>query len=215
MKRILKFCSAALLAVMAVTMAAPAMKSYAAKEFTYAEQASKKQVTQLEMKDGEQTDLCFIGAPDYKKYTCKWESSNEDVAVVDNKGVITAKAQGVAEITLLLGDGKAYTSTPVTVTVVNMDLTVGNSGNKAMNLVELKKGEAVDLNFYGITDWSSRKNVYLTEWFSSDTEVASVDYANGVVTAVSEGTSVVIFYIYDMEKDVLLSSAPVTVIVTE
>lgn len=215
MKRILKFCSAALLAAMIITMTAPTMESYAAKEFTYAEQESKKQVTQLEMKDGEQVDLCFIGAPDYAKYGCKWTSSNEEVAVVDKKGVITAKAQGVAEITLTLGDGTVYTSTPVTVTVINMELTVGNAANRAMNLVELKKGETLDLNFYGITDWSARKGAYLTEWFSSDTDVATVAYEDGVVTAVEEGMSVIIFYIYDMEKDVLLSSAPVTLMVTE
>lgn len=215
MKTIMKFVSMVMVAVTVSIMAVPAITGYAAKEFTYAEQTSKKQVTELSMKPGEKTDLCFIGAPDYTKYTCKWISSNEDVATVDSKGVITAKTQGTAKISLVLGDGTAYTSKPVEVTVLSMTLTAGNSANKAMSVVELKKGSCLDLNFYGVTDWSQRKNVYLTEWTTSNPAVVTVDQSNGIVTAVAEGIAVVNFYIYDMEKDVLLSSAPVTVIVAE
>ena len=167
------------------------------------------------MKSGEKTDLCFKGVPDYAKYTCKWISSNEDVATVDGKGVITAKTQGTAKISLVLGDGTAYTSKPVEVTVFSMTLTAGNSTNKAMGFVELKKGSVLDLNFYGVTDWSERKNVYLTEWTTSNVAVATVEQSTGVVTAVEEGTAVVIFHLYDMEKDMLLSSTPVIVIVAE
>ena len=215
MKPILKFISMVLATVIFATMAVPAVTGYAAKEFTYAEQNSKKQVTELSMKPGEKTDLCFKGVPDYAKYTCKWISSNEDVATVDGKGVITAKTQGTAKISLVLGDGTAYTSKPVEVTVLGMTLTAGNSTNKAMGVVELKKGSSLDLNFYGVTDWSERKNVYLTEWTTSNVAVAAVDQANGIVTAVAEGIAVVNFYLYDMEKEVLLSSTPVTVIVAE
>lgn len=213
MRRIMKFLSLAMAAVVLTTMAAPAITGYAAKEFTYAEQDSKKQVTELAMKPEEEVDLCFKGVIDYMHYTCKWVSSNEEVATVDNTGVITAKAQGTAEISYVIGDGTVYTSQPVKVTVISMTLTAGNSKNKAMDVVELEKGKTLDLNFYGVTDWSSRKKVYLTEWTTSNEAVAKVDQSTGVVTALTEGTSVVIFHIYDMEKDILLSSAPVTVIV--
>ncbi len=215
MKSILKFISMVLATVIFATMVTPTVTGYAAKEFTYAEQNSKKQVIELTMKSGEKTDLCFKGVPDYAKYTCKWISSNEEVATVDGKGVITAKSQGTVKISLILGDGKAYTSKPVEVTVLDMTLTAGNSINKAMRGVELKKGSVLDLNFYGVTDWSERKNVYLTEWTTSNVAVAAVDQSNGIVTAVAEGTAVVIFHLYDMEKDMLLSSTPVIVIVAE
>ncbi|MBP3569202.1 MAG: Ig-like domain-containing protein [Lachnospiraceae bacterium] len=216
MKQIRKILSAALLTAVMVTAAAPSMESYAAaKEFTYADQKSGEKVTQLEMSPEEKVDLCFKGVPDYYKYKCVWTSSNEDVATVDGYGVITAKSQGTAEVVLTLGDGSVYTSEPVTVTVVSMNLTAGNSGNKAMDVVELKKGATLDLNFYGVTDWSARKGVYLTEWLTSNTAVATVEQSTGVVTAEAEGTAVVVFQIYDMEKNILLSSAPVTIIVTE
>ena len=215
MKRVLKFLSVALAVVMVTSAAAPAVKSYAAREFTYAEQGTSTRVTELEMKPEEKVDLCFKGVSDYKKYTCTWISSNEDVATVDKKGEITAKAQGTTEIYLVLGDGTAYTSEPVVVSVISMSLTAGNASDKAMDVVELEKGKTLDLNFYGVTDWSKRKNVYLTEWLSSNEDVVTVDQSNGLVAAVEKGMSVVVFQIYDMERDILLSSAPVTIIVTE
>lgn len=215
MKRTLKFVSMLMVAAVLVTIMVPAVSGYAAKAFTYAEQVSKKQVTGLTMKPGEKTDLCFIGVPDYAKYTCKWSSSNEDVATVDNKGLITAKAQGTAKISLMVGDGSVYSSEPVLVTVNGMTVTIGNSSNKAMSVAELKVGDTLDFNFYGVTDWTARKNAYLTEWTTSNEAVAAVSQSNGVVTAVTEGVTVVMLQLYDMEKDVLLSSVPVTVIVTK
>lgn len=215
MKCNLKTLSAALIASVLVTVTAPVTQTYAAKEFTYAEQISKQEVTQLEMKPEETTDLCFLGAPDYQSYTCTWTSSDETVATVDKMGVITAKGQGTAEITLTIGDGSIYTSKPVTVTVISMTLTAGTQSNKNMNVAELKKDATLDLNFYGVTDWSLRKSSYLTEWTTSDESVVQVNQSNGVITGVSEGTAIVTFHIYDMEKDILLSSAPVTVVVTK
>ncbi len=215
MKHFMKFISVALVAAVMISMSVPAVKTYAAKEFTYAEQKTKAGVTQLEMKPEEQVDLCFLGAPDYSKYKRNWVSTNEDVATVDNMGVITAKAQGTAKISLVIGDGTVYISEPVEVTVVSMNLTVGNSSDKAMDILELKKGMALDLNFYGVTDWSARKNVYLTEWISSDESVVTVEQSTGVITAEEEGISIVVFQIYDKERNILLSSSPVTVIVTK
>jgi len=193
----------------------PSVTADGARIFTYAEQKTKKQVTELSMKPDETVDLCFKGVLDYTHYTCKWVSSNEEVATVDNSGVITAKAQGTAKITFVVGDGKAYTSTPVEVTIVSMNLTAGTSKNKAMSVEQLKVGKTLDLNFYGVTDWAYRKSAYLTEWTTSDSKVATVNQSTGLVTAVAPGVTVVIFHIYDMERDILLSSSPVTVIVTE
>lgn len=216
MKRVLKIVSVALVLVGLVTTSAPAtLQAYAAKEFTFAEQKTKKQVTELEMKPEDKVDLCFKGVANYMQYTYTWLSSNEEVATVDRYGVITAKSQGTTEISLQVGDGSAYTAEPVLVTVISMDITAGNSSNKAMSMEELKQGKTLDLNFYGVTDWSERKGAYLTEWVSSDETVVAVNQENGVVTAVSEGIAVIVFQIYDMEKNILLASRPVTVKVTK
>ena len=101
------------------------------------------------------------------------------------------------------------------VTVYNMQITAGTPAKKAMEMTELKKGQTVDLNFYGVTDWFSRKSAYLREWISSNPDVVSVDETLGVITANAAGTAVVVFYLYDMDKGVLFSSEPVTVIVSE
>ena len=103
MKRNLTIFSVAIALFAIVNTVTPIAQVYGALEFTYAEQKSKDKVTQLELRPEEQVDLCFLGAPEYNKYTCTWTSSDEAVATVDNKGNITAKAQGTAEIMFTQG----------------------------------------------------------------------------------------------------------------
>ena len=199
---------------MAVSLIAPAQTARAA-ENGVALQGTKAVVTEYELeKAGDSVDFCFLGAPSDWWSTYKWTTSNPEVATVNTAGVVTAVSTGTTTITITAGADASYVHS-VTVTVYNMQLTAGNSKNKAMDTVELKKGKTLDLNFYGVTDWSSRKSAYLTEWVSSNADVVSVNEANGVITAEKAGVAVVVFYLYDMEKDVMFSSAPVTVVVTE
>lgn len=212
--KLLKKLAGLMVLVMVITVTAPGMVSYAA-ENGVALQGTKTVVTEYELeKAGDKVDFCFLGAPSDWWGTYKWTTSNPEVATVDTAGVVTAVSTGTTTITITAGADASYVHT-VTVTVYNMELTAGNSGNKAMDTVELKKGKTLDLNFYGVTDWSSRKSAYLTEWISSDTDVVSVNETNGVITAEKAGVAVVTFCLYDMEKDVLFTSAPVTVVVTE
>lgn len=198
-----------------VSLAAPTAAVNAATVSGVALQGTKTVVTEYELeKAGDTVDFCFLGAPSDWWGTYQWTTSNPEVATVDKSGIVTAVSTGTATITITAGADASYVHS-VTVTVYNMELTAGNSRNKAMEVVELKKGKTLDLNFYGVTDWSSRKSAYLTEWVSSNTDVVSVNETNGVITAKAAGSAVVIFYLYDMEKDVLFSSAPVTIVVAE
>ena len=214
MKRFFKKVAIVTMLAMAVSFVGPAMTARAA-ESGVALQGTRTIVTEYELeKAGDTVDFCFLGAPVNWGSTYKWTTSNPEVATVDKAGVVTAVSTGTATITITAGTNASYTHT-VTVTVYNMNLTAGNSANKAMDTVELKKGKTLDLNFYGVTDWSARKSAYLTEWVSSNVGVVSVNETNGVITAEKAGVAVVTFYLYDMEKDVLFTSAPVTVVVTE
>ncbi len=196
-------------------MVTPENRYYAAVEFTYAEQNTKKKVTELEMSPGEKKDLCFIGVTNSYNYTCTWFSSNEEVASVDKKGVITAKSQGTTEIILQIGDGTDYISESIKVTVISMNLTIGTSSNREMNVLEVKNGDTKDLNFYGITDWGTRKSAYLTEWISCDESIVTVEQSTGVITAKNKGITIIYFQLYDLEKHILLTSSPVVVVVGE
>ena len=114
-----------------------------------------------------------------------WESSDEAVATVDDKGTVTAVADGTAVISASIGD---YTASCI-VRCVNV------TGNKGVN----REDSEYVINYEDVT--LSRKGEYFQltlksvtgsempefTWKSSDTSVATVD-AKGVVTAVANGT---------------------------
>lgn len=199
-------------AVVLLSLSAPTVGAYAA-EAGVALQDSKEIVTTYELDQaGDEVDFCFLGAPSNWRSTYQWESSHPEVAVVDQNGVVTAVSTGSTVITIRCG---AEYVQMVTVTVYDMDITIGTAGNKVMTTLALKTGSTLDLNFYGVRDWTARKSNYLVEWYSSKSDVVSVNELNGIVEAKKEGTAMITFYLYDMEKDVLFTSASVTVVVTE
>ena len=214
MKNFFKKMAVVMALVMAVSMTAPLMGAYAAED-GIALQGTKKVITEYELQmAGDTVDFCFFGAPEDWRTTYQWTTSNPEVATVDKAGVVTAVSTGTATITITAGADAGYVQN-IVVTVYNMRITAGTSAKKAIQMAELKKGQSVDLNFYGVTDWTARKSAYLREWGSSNPDAVSVDETLGIITANKVGTAVVVFYLYDMDKDVLFSAEPVTVIVTE
>lgn len=209
MKPILRKGAVLLASALVISSAAPATGFvYAAKNFTYAYQTGGE-VSKLAMEKGDSIDLRFLGVKDYKNYSLSWKSSNPQVAVVDSSGVITAIADGTAVITLEVGDGSAYTSAGVAVTVGEIpetNISLGTSKDNTFTQYTLELGNTVDLNFYGVVNWSS--SLYSTQWASSNTNVVTVN-KSGVVTPVAPGKASVTISIVNKMSGNALSVIPV------
>ena len=192
---------------MVVTLAAPAAQSaYAATEFTYAYQNAGA-VDTLYMEAGDEVDLCFKGVMDYKNYTLEWKSANPLVATVDNKGVVKAVENGTTTIELVVGDGSVYTSTPVKVIVgEEVKVSLGTSKEDTFTTKTLEVGEAVDLGFYGVPNWSEKN--YSFTWISNAPEVVKVDQ-KGVCAAVAAGSATVTVAIVNNVTGETLNVTPV------
>ena len=130
MKPTLRKGAVLLASALVISSAAPATGNvYAAKNFTYAYQTGGV-VSSHAMETGDSVDLRFLGVSDYKNYALSWTSSNPEVAVVDNNGIVTALKDGNTVITLNVGDGSAYTSRGVAITVgklPEMKVSLGTS----------------------------------------------------------------------------------------
>ena len=111
-----------------------------------------------------------------------WSSNNEDVAVVDQKGLVQAKAYGKVKITATSKDGGLeavcnVTVEPVAVTEVSLNAKA----------VTLKVGETYQLKETILPENATDQTV---TWTSSNTKAATV--SGGAVTAVGTGSAVII-----------------------
>ena len=106
-----------------------------------------------------------------------WTSSNEKVAVVSAKGVVTAKAKGTAVITATCGEYTASCTVTVKSPAVSLNKTKATLYTKGSNKVTLKAS---------LKDLTG--NVVYT---SSNAKVAAVNKTTGVVTANAKGTAVI------------------------
>ena len=114
--------------------------------------------------------------------TVKWDSSNQSVASVDNSGVVTAVSEGDAVISASAGGKSATCKVTVSRKVVPVESV--SLDKDSMSLVE---GESSTLVATVSPADATDKTV---NWSSSNQSVASVDNS-GVVTAVSEGESII------------------------
>ena len=106
-----------------------------------------------------------------------WTSSNEKIAVVSAKGVVTAKAKGTAMITATCGEYTASCTVTVKSPAVSLNKTKATLYTKGSNKVTLKAS---------LKDLTG--NVVYT---SSNAKVAAVNKTTGVVTAKAKGTAVI------------------------
>lgn len=109
----------------------------------------------------------------------KWTSSDDDIASVDDNGLVTAKAVGQATITVTSEDNKSKQDF-VVIIVPEVAVT-----DVVVNPLEcsLKPDEKVELTATVYPENATNKNV---TWSSSDKNIAVVSQS-GVVTAVREG----------------------------
>jgi 2',3'-cyclic-nucleotide 2'-phosphodiesterase (5'-nucleotidase family) len=110
-----------------------------------------------------------------------WNSSDENVAYVDQNGIVTIKNPGTANITVTTVDG-GFTETCAITAVVPV---IGVSIDK--EYLSLKPGEDYSLVATIMPTNATNKGV---TWSSSDPNVAAVD-ANGKVTGKTIGTTVI------------------------
>ena len=124
-----------------------------------------------------------IAPEDADNRTVTWTSDNEEVATVDENGLVTAVGIGEANITAIAADGSGVTATckvtvsPKLVTSVILDESE----------LTIKKSFTTQLTATVAPD--DAENLGLT-WTSDNEEVATVD-ENGLVTAVGEGTATI------------------------
>ncbi|MYJ88206.1 MAG: hypothetical protein F4042_00035, partial [Gemmatimonadetes bacterium] len=116
--------------------------------------------------------------------TVTWSSGDESVATVDDQGLVTAVGNGMAEITAQAGD--VMGTAAITVTVFEPVATSILVEPDAHTL------EAIDATVQlTATVLDQRENAMMdatVTWSSGDESVATVD-ANGLVTAVGNGTA--------------------------
>ena len=194
MKKQLSKIALAVIFAMAVTLIAPAAQvaEAASRKFTYAEQITGEKVTVLAMEPGEEVDLKFNGVSNWKTYTYTWTSSNQNVAVVDSNGKITALKTGVTTIKLSVAGGEHdYTAESDVIVHVGakQEAGIGVAGsNEEIKSLTMKLGEKKTLQAVGLMDNIAGR--YTCEWSSTDTSVAKIN-EKGEITTVAPGLSVI------------------------
>jgi hypothetical protein len=145
------------------------------------EDATDKSVTWSSSNEdeGETVQLTAVVEPeDATDKSVTWSSSNEAVATVDETGLVTAVAEGEAEITVTTNDGNYTDSITVTVVSVPVVFTVEINGEEveAYTMADLKAMPATT-RAYGATGYYVRTGVdfiYLLEYLD-------IDYQNWTV----------------------------------
>lgn len=141
---------------------------------------AKVTIVQMNKKDvaltpGKTTQLTLWGANN----TVTWSSSNDKIATVSDKGLVTAVGNGTATITATF-NGKKITS-KVKVITLNHDSIVLEYGGR-FSLTRANYGTVKTLSVVGSND--------KVTWTSSNTKVATVD-SKGKVTAKGHGKATI------------------------
>lgn len=130
------------------------------------------------LKMGTTQQLTATVEPTDQTYTVTFTSDNEKVATVNDKGLVTAVAEGTANITASVGNLTAKSVVTVSNSAPDVTLTV-----KTPTLT-IEKGKTAQID-YTVTPADTPVT------FTSDkTDIATVD-AQGVVTAVAAGSATI------------------------
>ena len=121
-----------------------------------------------------------------EKLTLEWTSSNEDVATVDENGMVTAVGAGEADITASIKDANISSTTHVKVVILPTDVDAPD----ALELYTNGENEK-ELNAKIVPEDATEVKLAFT---SSDEDVATVD-ENGLVTAIANGECTITAYI--------------------
>jgi len=142
--------------------------------------------TTVDLRVGETQALTIsVQSPDATEKHCYWKSDNEDVAKLDNYGVITAEGVGTATITITTVDGEKTASCTVNVFDENGELPLNSLSLDHTELrVEVNKAE--QLNVVYKPSATTQKGVW---WTSDDPKIAVV--SDGWVKGITEGSTMI------------------------
>ncbi len=120
--------------------------------------------------------------------TITWTSSNEDIAIVDEDGVVTPLATGKVKITALAEAGKKKATCTVTVAREPEGIDVVDSAAVA-------QGKTITLKAYAFYEENGKtvKTKDVISWESSDEDIATV--SKGKIKGISAGTAIIRAYI--------------------
>ncbi len=110
-----------------------------------------------------------------------WESSDDNIATVDQNGLVTAVAGGQATITVTTNDSDFTAECKVTVRIPVTDISINQPS------VEIAPDATYQLAFTITPTTATDKSV---TWSSSADNIATVDQ-NGLVTAVADGQATI------------------------
>ena len=130
-------------------------------------------------------NVAYLPADTTDEQAVTWKSENENVATVDENGVVTAKAGGTTKIVATAKANDKITAVcEVKVPIHTEGITLNETEIK-----DLLKGKTAKLTVSFVPE--NTEDSREVRWTSSDPSVASVD-ANGTVTALKEGDPVTI-----------------------
>lgn len=163
--------------------------------------------------DGSEEGLAYVGStlqlkavivPENASFQdLTWTSSDNDVASVDENGLVDLKKIGSVRITAIAGSSSIYkTEASYALTIKAINVT---SVTVAPDAVSIMEGRTAQLNATIAPDNASIKRVI---WASSDKTVATVD-ENGLVTAVKQGIAKI--YASSMDNSSVYGVCVVTV----
>ena len=129
-----------------------------------------------------------------------WISENEDIATVDDTGLVTPKKAGRTVVSIKTADSSFKADCAVTVLQAAQDITIDKA-----SLSLLSGGKNGELTAKLLPETAVKRQI---KWTSSDENVATVS-SNGIVTPISVGETIITAAAADNEK--LTASCTVTV----
>lgn len=129
-----------------------------------------------------------------------WISENEDIATVDDTGLVTPKKAGRTVVSIKTADSSFKANCAVTVLQAAQDITIDKA-----SLSLLSGGKNGELTAKLLPETAVKRQI---KWTSSDENVATVS-SNGIVTPISVGETIITAAAADNEK--LTASCNVTV----
>ena len=148
----------------------------------------------LDLKVDDKYAINATTEPEILKYlTLNYTSSDESVATVDEKGLVTAVGEGTAIITITVGDGIIYAINSTTVTVTVIKVPTETTANTTENLFV---GDEAFIT-YKVTPEDAEGDV---RFMSDNPRIVYVDPETGIIDARGQGTATIVVSFFGNDK---------------